>query len=589
VNKGERLLHSLPAGGLIFLVALVVFWFSPVHQVSDSDFSMLLSQNLLEHGSFKLDQYHSPQTLVHDDHVEVGTYQLELVNNHVYYFFPPGSSVLSLPYVALLKSLGINAKDPSGTYGEMRIQSSLAALLMATLAVVFFCTARLVLSTLWSSIIALGGAFGTQVWSTASRGLWTHTWELLLIGIVIFLLLESETGKRKLKPALLATVLAWAYFVRPTSSIAIAAVFVYLLLYHRRALVWYALTLAVWLAGFIAYSWHNFGKLLPSYYAPSRLNFAVFPTALAGNLISPSRGLLVYVPWVLFSTYLLVRYRRYLDFRRLIWLSLLIVTGNLIVVSSFPNWWGGRSLGPRLTTDLVPWLALLTILSVRAMLQARAEGKVGAQFWKIELALGALLLALSIFFQGRGATSANTLRWNDYPKDDAALEAKIWDWKQAQFLAGLVEPPPPQNYPQLSTVTRIEMATPAADKFLWLGWGRPEGGFRWTDGKEANVIFALDSISDLGVRMHMAPLIVPGRINEQLLQIELNGQAVETVTLNEQHYKELDFDLPKTALKQQNILTFRLPNATSLESLKLSIDQRQLGLAVKWIEFSVKK
>jgi hypothetical protein len=42
-------------------------------------------------------------------------------------------------------------------------------------------------------------------------------------------------------------------------------------------------------------------------------------------------------------------------------------------------------------------------------------------------------------------------------------------------------------------------------------------------------------------------------------------------------------------LKQQNILTFRLPNAASPESLRLSIDQRQLGLAVKWIKFSTTK
>lgn len=575
-------------GGLIFLVALVVFWFSPVHQVSDSDFSMLLSQNLLEHGSFKLDQHLTPrpQPVAHDDYVEVGTYQLELVHDHVYYFFPPGSSVLSFPYVALLRVFGIKAKDASGTYGEMTIQTSLAALLMAALALFFFYTARLILGTFWSSIIALGGVFGTQVWSTASRGLWTHTWELLLIGIVVFLLVSHESGKGKLRSVLLATLLAWAYFVRPTSSIAIVAIAVYLFLYYRRSLVWYVLTLAIWFAGFTAYSWHNFGKLLPSYYAASRLNFVVFKTALAGNLASPSRGLLIYVPWILFTAYLLVRYRRSLDCRRLVWLSLVILTGNLIVVSSFSHWWGGRSYGPRLTTDLVPWLVLLTILGVKAMLQARAQGKSPALRWRAEFALGALLLALGIFINGRGATAVSTLRWNDYPKDNAAMEAKIWDWQQAQFLAGLVAPSPPQNYPELAGGNRIDLATTAADRYLWHGWGRPEAGFRWTDGQDANVIFAWDPTGDLNLRMNFAPLIVPGRISEQILQIELNGQAVETVRLNEPEYKELDLVLPKAALKQQNILTFRLPNATSPESLKLSIDQRQLGLAVKWMVFS---
>jgi len=187
---------------------------------------MLLSQSLLEHGGFKLDQYFSPRppAVTHDDYVEVGTYQLELAQDHIYYFFPPGSSVLSLPYVALLRLFGIRAKDASGTYGEMRLQTSLAALLMAALALVFFYTSRLVLDIGWSSVISLGGVFGTQVWSTASRGLWTHTWELLLMGVVVFLLLLIETGRHKPGPAFLATLLAWTYFVRPTSSVAILAI-----------------------------------------------------------------------------------------------------------------------------------------------------------------------------------------------------------------------------------------------------------------------------------------------------------------------------------------------------------------------------
>lgn len=552
---------------------------------------MLLSQNLLDHGSFKLDEDLSPrpQPIAHDDYVEIGTYQLELVQGHVYYFFPPGSSLLSLPYVALLRSFGINPKDSSGTYGEMRIQTSLAALLMAALILVFFCTARLVLNVFWSSTIALGGAFGTQVWSTASRGLWTHTWELLLLGLIIFLLVSPETGKNKLRPVLLATLLSWAYFVRPTSSIAIVAVSAYLLVYFRRSLICFASTLAIWFAGFIVYSWHNFGKLLPSYYAANRLNSGVFKTALLGNLISPSRGLLIYVPWICFTLYLLARYRRCMELPRLVWLALAIMTGNLIVASSFPHWWGGRSYGPRLLTDLIPWLVLLTILGVRAMLQAHEQEKSSRLRWRAEFALGALLLAVGIFINGRGATALSTLRWNDYPKDDAAMEAKIWDFKQAQFLAGLVALPPPQNYPRLSSVTRIDLATTEVDKYLWHGWGRPETGFRWTDGREASVVFALDPTAGVNVRMNLAPLIVPGKISAQTLQIELNGQAVETVVLGKPDYMELNFVLPQTALKQQNILTFRLPNATSPESLHLSIDQRQLGLAVKWIEFSVKR
>jgi hypothetical protein len=114
-----------------------------------------------------------------------------------------------------MNAFHITAVNPDGTYqpkGEVRIQATIAALLMATLASLFFYTARLVLPLRWSVLIALSAAFGTQVWSTASRGLWSHDWQLTLVGIVIWMLLAQETGRRKWNPVVLGTLLAWIYF-----------------------------------------------------------------------------------------------------------------------------------------------------------------------------------------------------------------------------------------------------------------------------------------------------------------------------------------------------------------------------------------
>jgi len=41
----------------IFLLTFVVYWCSPIKQVTDSNYSMLLSEDLLEHRSFVLDHY----------------------------------------------------------------------------------------------------------------------------------------------------------------------------------------------------------------------------------------------------------------------------------------------------------------------------------------------------------------------------------------------------------------------------------------------------------------------------------------------------------------------------------------------------
>src|SRR4030095_6938743 len=113
--------HHLLDSVLVFLVTLTVFWFSPVHQITDSHYSMLLSECLLEQRSFALDHYNiprlQPNVSTRDYYVMNGDiWQLELTRGRIYYYFPPGSSVLSLPFVAAANALGISSANPDGTY-----------------------------------------------------------------------------------------------------------------------------------------------------------------------------------------------------------------------------------------------------------------------------------------------------------------------------------------------------------------------------------------------------------------------------------------------------------------------------------------
>ena len=446
-----RLSPTKVAGLIIFALTLSIFLFSRIRQVTDSSYSMLVSQSLIDHGSFQLDAYalprHEPQWRgYYFSHGPI--YQLEIARGHIYYHLPPGSSVLSAPFVAALNVIGVSAARPDGTYdpqGEVKIEAGLAALLMAALAVLFLYTARLLLPLSWSVVVALGGALGTQVYSTASRALWSETWGILLLGLVIFLLLRSEIRKREFNPIVLATLLSWMYFVRATFSVHIIAISIYLLIFHRRLFLRYAITGAAWLAAFVLYSWLNFGQLLPNYYRASRLQFGFFWEALAGNLVSPARGVLVYVPALLFVAFMLARYWRLAAYQRLAWLSLGAITGHLLIVSSFNHWWGGHSFGPRFTTGLVPWFVLLGILGTSAMLRWREEKSATSRLvgWRAQLACGILLLLLSAFINTRGATSHATWLWNMRPLEIDQHPERLWDWRQPQFLAGILPPPEP--------------------------------------------------------------------------------------------------------------------------------------------------
>jgi hypothetical protein len=594
LHTTEILTRDRFTAAAIFAFILLVFLFSRVHQVTDSRYSMLVSQSLVSRGSFTLDAYKLPRYPAEwaGFYFRNGPiYQIEVADGHLYHLLPPGTPVLSAPYVALLNIFGISPASADGTYNEnweVRIEASLAALLMALLAAVFFSTARLVLSATWSIIIALGGALGTQVYSTASRALWSETWGILLLGIVVYFLLRHETGKRKFSPILLATLLSWSYFVRPTFAIHIAAITVYVLIFYRRLFFKYALTGAAWFGGFVFYSWFHFHRILPAYYAAGRLQFQTFWTALAGNLVSPARGVLIYVPVLLFVGYLLVRYWNYAIHQRLVWLSLSIIAGQLIAVSGFSHWWGGHSFGARMTTGLVPWFVIVAILSVFAMQNWRREGNQEQNLSRlaprVALTAGSVLLLLSIVINTLGATSHATWLWNLRPQEIDRHPERLWDWRQPQFLAKYLPYPPPSEVPSIAN-TRVDFNSPGGEKFLWYGWIRDETGRLWSDNSAA-IVFSVPATANYVLRMNIRPFIVPGKLDQQRIRLVLNDRLLSSLTLTDPEFQTYTVIVPADFLREKNTLKLEMPDAQSPQKMGTGDDPRARAISVEWIEFA---
>jgi hypothetical protein len=557
--------------------------------MTDSNYAMFTSENLLKHHTFTLDRYRWPaiQTVPRSGlGANTTIYQLESVNGHLFYYFPPGTSILSTPYVALLNAFGISSVNPDGSYrpdGELAIQGSLAALLMALATAVFFYTSTLVLPLGWSIVLALGSALGTQVWSTASRVMWSDTWAIVLTAVIIFLLLSVEIGRRWtwLSSAMLAPLLAWSYFVRPTNSVAIVAITIYVIAFQRRFFLSYALTGVAWFVLLVIYSWHNFGLLLPYYFRANRLHFGQYWEALAGNLISPSRGLLIFVPALFFVGYLLSRYWRELPFKRLAVLTLVIAVGHLLTVAAFVPWHGGGCYGARYSAGLAPWFTLLAVIGVRALLD---HGGSWAKHRGTMIAGGALL-ALSIFINARGAVSYETSLWNDSPVNVDRQADRVWDWRYPQFLAGLVHPPLPQIFPNLVEGGKVDLTSHTSARFLWYGWSSPEPDFRWTASNEATVIFAVEKPVDLLLKINATPFLAPAKVERQQLLVSLNDKAISTLVLDEAKEYELALPLSAKDLLAKNILKFSVPYAVSPRALKIGYDSRHLGIAVRSISF----
>lgn len=197
--------------------------------------------------------------------------------------------------------------------------------------------------------------------------------------------------------------------------------------------MYYALTGLAWFTGFVIYSWFTYEKLIPDYYLDSRISINSIATALPAILISPSRGLFIFVPALIFVFYLLIRYWTTIPYARLAILSLSIVTIQTVLVALWPVWWGGYSYGPRLLADAIPWLALLAILGCAARLRSANNAK----FSRAEIATALSLLALSIAINGRGAISVATATWNVEVDIDRHPE-RVWNWSNPQFMAGVL-------------------------------------------------------------------------------------------------------------------------------------------------------
>ena len=139
---------------------------------------------------------------------------------------------------------------------------------------------------------------------------------------------------------------------------------------------------------FVVYSLVVFGQVLPDYYRQvSFLELDRSLAALASILVSPSRGLLIYVPTIPLVIYLLIRHWKSVDHRIAV-LAAGIICGNLLVVASYPIWWGGWSYGPRLLAGTIPWFVLLSALPCQCLTTSK-----GCSIGLLAVGLSLLLLA----------------------------------------------------------------------------------------------------------------------------------------------------------------------------------------------------
>lgn len=410
-------------------VAVLVFLphYAARSTVYDSRWCVHRALSLMHTGDLDLSEYeHLMGEQLH--------YTLERRDGCIYSTFPIGTPVLVAPLVAALDGAYAVLGDESLSARMVRdldhvggVQRFIASILTAISSVLVYWLARR-----WGygravtlSAVAIF-AFCTPMWSTASRALWQHGPGVLMLLVALCLVTAAERRPWLAQSA--ALPLTMAYVIRPTYSLAAAALSIYVLVRFRRVFLAYAAWGLALTAVFALYGFSVYGTPLPPYYQPGRLGGGPVLEALAGHLVSPARGLLVYSPIVVLAVVGVAVARRRGRVGLLRWLLVALLVAHWLAISSFAHWWGGYSYGPRFWTDMSPVLVLLSLPALAWLVARAAKGR-----WALPAA-GLLLAGWSFFTHAHGAYDAEAMRWNATPVDVDRHPRRLWDWSDPQFL-----------------------------------------------------------------------------------------------------------------------------------------------------------
>ena len=444
----------------LLLVVFVIYILSPNATSFDSRWVVHTALSIVNEGNTDLDEYLPLLERQHFYGIECvssdGAWRFpvreksDCVEGHFYNHYPIGVPALVTPAVAAL-DFGLRAIQPvlrpitarmkagprrdfllADLVGSsMGVEVLLASLVVGLAALFMYLAAREFLGRSMALLIGFIFAFCTPAWSMASRGLWQHGPSMLMLSAALLLLLRASRDPKFIRYA--GIPLVAALLMRPTNALPFAVLSFFVWRHYRKQFVSYVLLAAPLVVCYVLYSLSVYGMLMTPYASPGGSNIVrlgvhhrIFE-ALAGNLISPSRGLFVYVPLFLLAVYGMVLFLRRNSERISLYLVAIIIM-HWLLISSFDDWPGGHGYGPRYFSDMVPFLSFFLIPVLKEV-----GDRAAAYRFLLPVAF-ALLAIVSLWMHWRGATVWACYEWNTHPTDINFSSERHWDWQDPPFL-----------------------------------------------------------------------------------------------------------------------------------------------------------
>ncbi len=327
-----------------------------------------------------------------------------------------------------------------------RFFSKCAGSLYTALSVLMlFLTLRRLTTSAGAMVLSMAYAFGTASWPISSQALWQHgpsgfLWMVSLYALVRVSASPPRLGETQrglnglLFLAGFAAGLAVGCRLINLAAFAVVAVGV-LFQWKGRGIVYFLAGLLPPVLLLVAYNFYYFGtwdgglsQVLELRESLDGETGGVWDTPLlvgiTGNLVSPSRGLFVFSPFLLFSVAGIAELWKNRETRvSLLGISMWAPLVLLLIFSKYTVWWGGNAhYGPRYQIEMLPVLMLLLGVGWK---------RFSAKRWL--LVVFCVLLACSIFIQWVGAY-CHPSEWAMDPVPIFEDKSRLWDWCDNQVV-----------------------------------------------------------------------------------------------------------------------------------------------------------
>ncbi len=587
------------------VVVVILAAISPNEMVDgDSALTLISAQALLEHGSLDLSPYAGDPRFRFDLESDHRVRE----HNGGHYNFVLGPPIAMVPAVWLARRFGFDMMEPEDDY---LIQNLISALLCGLVFGLTVMVVRSLAPAAGALLIASVFFFGSPLMSTLATALWSQTVALPLMLAAVLATLRCDpdagvngrfTGPRLL---LIPPLLIAAFFCRPTAGFLALGV-----------LAWFAWRLSIVLRGpgddgggtSIPREWGGrllewgrthrefvvagvvggallavfaalmLGSLLPDYYRPSRLWPRRSPLfGLYAVMLSPSRGLLIFCPFLVVVAAGVVVAGRRIERRPMLLLAAVWAAGHLAALSVRTMWWGGHSFGPRLAAEVVIAAVIPAAIVWNTLTRDSPQRTNAAMVLAIAfLAAGGIAIGIHA---GQGLFNPSVQRWNYLPNIDTHPRLLL-SWRWPQFLA-TDEQIRAREYAlqlrRLETYAWGDRIGPAGPAAAFSGWYGPTGDRCWSRGHTAGLDIRLPQTTP-GEQVRLT--LRASGLGPQRVTVRVNGTVVGVMDLDRTPANH-HLQLPATKLRfgEINSLVFEIPDARAPDNG----DPRILGVNYRWI------